>query len=141
MNITVALRTLALDANRRVGDTLAPLGLTFCQYTLLDIIAERPYITGTDASALVGITHQTAWTSITNLIGDGRIENKHEKGMGRANPLVATDTGRAVLDQARRAMIAVDTHYDNLLNASNHPIDIASEVTFVADNMQLFLKD
>jgi DNA-binding MarR family transcriptional regulator len=141
MNITVALRTLALDANRRVGETLAPLGLTFCQYTLLDAIDRYPNIHGTGAAKACGITPQTGWTGIANLIASGYIANGHERGMGRVNPLTITDAGRAVLEKARRAMNAMDNHYDDLLNVSNSPIDIAGEVAFVANNIKTLTKD
>lgn len=142
MNTTVALRRLALDANRRVLDKLTDVGMTFCQYTLLDVIAEQPYINGSAAAADVGITPQTAWTGIANLVGAGYVTNEHAVGMGRTNPMMITDAGWDALYKARRAVAEVDTYYDELLNAGSHDIDIAAEVVYAATiNVNTATKD
>lgn len=142
MNTTVALRMLALDANRRVLDKLTDVGMTFCQFTLLDVIAEQPYINGSAASAACGITPQTAWTGIANLVASGYVTNEHAVGMGRSNPLMITDAGWEALYKARRAVAEVDKYYDELLNAGTHPIDIAAEVVYAATiNVNTIAKD
>lgn len=142
MNTTVALRMLALDANRRVLDKITNIGLTFCQYTLLSVIAEQPYINGAAAAVACGITPQTAWTGIANLVAAGYVTNEHEVGMGRSNPLMITESGWEALYKARRAVAEVDKYYDELLNVGSHPIDIAAEVSYAATiNVNTVTKD
>lgn len=115
MNLTTALRIVALEANRRANDALKPTGLTFCQYTLLEAVATHPGINGGKAARVCSVTPQNAWTAVGNLIGNGFVEQRPIPGIGRAIPLYATRTGKNRLRRARLLLAAVDVHYNTEL--------------------------
>ncbi|WIB59554.1 MarR family transcriptional regulator [Curtobacterium sp. MCLR17_007] len=113
-----AARVLA----RRLGDVLAPLGLTPVEFGVLVQLGatDEPDHRGTadglaepatglaqaDLARAVGVRPQSMTTLVVTLAERGLIDRGSERGRGRRSRIVLTDAGRAVLAQAYPVVLA-----------------------------------
>lgn len=132
MNVTASLRAVALDATRRASRALAALNLTMPQYEFLDVIEQNPGIHSADVARACAVTPQSAWATVSNLVGLGLIQRIKVKGGGHLYPYEATEHGKETVQRARLVMGIVDTYYNDKLGA-----DACAAIASMADTVKV----
>ena len=100
----------ASSALRAAMDTaLDPLGLTVSQYSCLELLGQRPGLSGSELARGVFVTRQSMQTLLQGLQDRGLVERPESAPHGRALPAGLTRRGAAVLAEASRAVAAVET--------------------------------
>lgn len=94
---TTALRS-AMDA------VLRPLGLTVPQYSCLEVLDQRPGLSGSELARATFVTRQSMHLVLQGLQQRGLLTRAVVAGRGKALPTQLTDAGRA---QLRAASLAV----------------------------------
>lgn len=98
--VSVALRA-SLDS------ALRPLGLTMPQYVCLEVLAERPGISGAELARGAFVTRQTMHELLRGLEQRGWVERS--AGRGRAQAAALTAEGRAAVQAADAVVRRIDT--------------------------------
>ncbi|MEK6310571.1 MULTISPECIES: MarR family transcriptional regulator [Curtobacterium] len=102
-----AARTLA----RRLGDVLAPLGLTPVEFGALVQLAAGGQLTQAELARAVGIRPQSATTLVAALADRGLLDRGSERGRGRPSRITLTSAGRALLAEAFPAVRASNSWF------------------------------
>lgn len=106
----VALR-LSMEA------ALRPLDLTVTQYSCLELLRQRPGLSGSELARGVFVTRQSMHVLLQALQRDGLVERPDEPEAGRVLPAELTDAGRERVEAASRAVKAVEESMHTTLDA------------------------
>ena len=87
---------------------LAPLGLTFPQYSVLSVADAEPGLSGAELARDSMLTPQTTNEIITLLAAAGLLERRSDAGDKRLRRMNVTEAGRDLLSRARPAVHAVE---------------------------------
>src|SRR5215469_1507314 len=87
---------------------LAPLGLTFPQYSVLSVADAEPGLSGAELARDSMLTPQTTNEIISLLVPAGLLERRQDDGDRRLRRMFVTGAGRDLLSRARPAMHAVE---------------------------------
>ena len=99
---TQAALRAAMDA------ALGPLGLTVPQYSCLELLGQRPGLSGSDLARGAFVSRQAMNQVLRGLEGRGLLARPTTPAHGRALPTELTSTGRAVLHTASSAVAEVE---------------------------------
>jgi len=95
------LRQASVALRGAMDRTLADLGVTTPQFSVLTMIAAYPGLSGADLAKLTFLTPQTINVVVRNLERDGAIEKTAHATHGRILRLHATAKGQALLKRCR----------------------------------------
>lgn len=102
-----AARTLA----RRLGEVLAPLGLSPVEFGALVQLAAGERLTQAELARAVGIRPQSVTTLVAALADRGLLDRGPERGHGRPSRITLTSTGRALLAEAFPVVLASNSWF------------------------------
>ncbi|WP_022903410.1 MarR family winged helix-turn-helix transcriptional regulator [Curtobacterium sp. B8] len=102
-----AARTLA----RRLGEVLAPLGLSPVEFGALVQLAAGERLTQAELARAVGIRPQSVTTLVAALADRGLLNRGPERGRGRPSRITLTSTGRALLAEAFPVVLASNSWF------------------------------
>ncbi|GGL01399.1 DNA-binding MarR family transcriptional regulator [Curtobacterium luteum] len=102
-----AARTLA----RRLGEVLAPLGLSPVEFGALVQLAAGERLTQAELARAVGIRPQSVTTLVAALADRGLLDRGPERGRGRPSRITLTSTGRALLAEAFPVVLASNSWF------------------------------
>lgn len=92
----------------RMEDALRPLGLTVTQYSCLELLAQRPGLSGSALARGVFVTRQSMGVLLRTLEDDGDISRPKEAPVGKVLPTELTAQGRHRLAAATAAVRSVE---------------------------------
>jgi len=98
---------------------LAPLGLTFPQYSVLSVADAEPGLSGAELARDSMLTPQTANEIISLLAAAGLLERRPDAGDRRLRRMAVTAAGRDLLSRARPAVHAVEQRMTSSLSAAD----------------------
>ena len=98
---------------------LAPLGLTFPQYSVLSVADAEPRLSGAELARDSMLTPQTANEIISLLAAAGLLERRPDAGDRRLRRMAVTAAGRDLLSRARPAVLAVEQRMTSSLSAAD----------------------
>jgi len=98
---------------------LAPLGLTFPQYSVLSVADAEPGLSGAELARDSMLTPQTTNEIITLLAAAGLLERRSDAGDKRLRRMAVTAAGRDLLSRARPAVHAVEQRMTSSLSAAD----------------------
>lgn len=131
--ICTSLRQAALSSTAYYDDLLKPSGLKVTMFRLMRRIGERPEITITDLSRIVGLDRSTLGRNLRVLERDGLIDLAAGKD-GRARSATLTQAGSQALDRAlplwqtaqSRMKKAIGADLDTLLASLGRLADLSA---------------
>jgi DNA-binding MarR family transcriptional regulator len=89
-------------------EALRPLGMTVTQYSCLELLAQRPGLTGSELARGVFVTRQSMNVLLQALERDGYVTRPVEPPVGRSLPARLTPHGESALAQATQAVRSVE---------------------------------
>ncbi|MEW1959507.1 MarR family transcriptional regulator [Kineococcus sp. NPDC059986] len=89
-------------------DALRPLGLTVTQYSCLELLAQRPGLSGSDLARGTFLTRQSVNTLLQQLERDGDVTRPAAPTVGKVLPATLTAQGRRRLTSASTAVREVE---------------------------------
>lgn len=96
-HIGYLLRQACTAYRIRMEKTLAGLGVTWPQFSVLTMIASYPRVSGADLARLSLLTPQTVSVIVNNLEKAGWVARRPHDQHGRIQVLEITDTGKELL--------------------------------------------
>ncbi|MFT2815745.1 MarR family winged helix-turn-helix transcriptional regulator [Leifsonia sp. A12D58] len=87
---------------------LRPLGLTVSQYACLEILAQRPGLSGSELARAAFVSRQSMNVLLQTLERDGLVSRQEHPQGGRTLPVELTAAGRAKLQVASSAAQSVE---------------------------------
>jgi DNA-binding MarR family transcriptional regulator len=93
-----------------------PGGITQRQYAVLAAAADHDGATQSELVRITGVDRSTLADMAARLIAKGLLERQRSESDARANAVRLTDQGRAVLEEARPRMAAVDARLLKLIS-------------------------
>lgn len=102
-----AARTLA----RRLGEVLAPVGLSPVEFGALVQLAAVDQLTQAELARAVGIRPQSATTLVAALADRGLLDRGSERGRGRPSRITLTSAGRALFAEAFPVVLASNSWF------------------------------
>lgn len=132
---TIALATLAREAELRLASALEPHGLTLRKFVLLARLAEVPGIGAGELARRAGVSRPGAETAVRALQGAGFVR-AGATGGGHAPQLAVTPAGAELLGRIRSQLAAIDaelfagetmTALAQALAAATAPPDVAPQ--------------
>ncbi|NYE35592.1 DNA-binding MarR family transcriptional regulator [Nocardioides cavernae] len=89
-------------------DVLRPLGMTVTHYSCLELLAQRPGLSGAELARGAFVTRQSMHVLLQALERDGFVTRPAEPAVGKALPARLTAEGRRRLDAASAAVRGVE---------------------------------
>lgn len=102
------LKQAASALRTAMEDALRPLGLTVTQYSCLELLAQRPGLSGSDLARATFITRQSVNTLLQQLERDGDVQRPAAPTVGKVLPATLTAQGRRRLTAASAAVRDVE---------------------------------
>lgn len=102
------LKQTAVALRAAMEAVLRPLGLTVTQYSCLELLRQRPGLSGSDLARGVFVTRQSMHVLLQALQREGLVDRPDEAEAGRVLPAVLTDAGRQRLEEASLAVKRVE---------------------------------
>ncbi len=102
------VKEVASALRAAMEDVLRPLGMTITHYACLELLAQRPGSSNSDLARGAFVTRQSMNVLLQTLERDGLVTRPESAPSGRALPAQLTPAGRAQLDDASRAVRAVE---------------------------------
>lgn len=93
---------------RRLGDALAPHGLTLAEYTALSVLRSRPGLSNAQLARRTLITPQSMNEVLAHLVGLGLASRRPDPEHARVLRTELTALGRRTLTAANRAVAAIE---------------------------------
>ncbi|MDQ3733438.1 MAG: MarR family transcriptional regulator [Actinomycetota bacterium] len=90
------------------GSALAPYGLTVTEYASLRVLMDDPGTSAAEVARQCLVTPQAISFVFVNLEEGGLIERRPHPLHGAAREVLLTDAGRALMEHADRAVMAVE---------------------------------
>ncbi|NHA68876.1 MarR family winged helix-turn-helix transcriptional regulator [Phycicoccus flavus] len=89
-------------------EVLRPLGMTVTHYSCLELLAQRPGLSGSELARGAFVTRQSMNVLLRSLEDQGQVTRPAAAPVGKVLPTRLTDDGRALLAQASAAVRAVE---------------------------------
>jgi len=89
-------------------EVLRPLGMTVTHYSCLELLAQRPGLSNSDLARGTFVTRQSMNVLLQALERDGYVTRPTEAPVGKALPARLTSRGRRSLEEATKAVRAVE---------------------------------
>lgn len=89
-------------------EVLRPLGMTITQYATLELLSQRPGLTGSELARGTFVTRQSMNTLLQALEREGQVDRPGEAPVGKALPARLTPRGRRSLAHATTAVRSVE---------------------------------
>ncbi|KQY58192.1 MarR family transcriptional regulator [Aeromicrobium sp. Root495] len=89
-------------------DVLRPLGMTITHYSCLELLSQRPGLSGSELARGAFVTRQSMNVLLQALERDGFVTRPAEAAVGRVLPTQLTPSGRRSLAQATEAVRSVE---------------------------------
>ncbi|HEY5294103.1 MAG TPA: MarR family transcriptional regulator [Gaiellaceae bacterium] len=93
---------------RRLGDALAPHGLTLAEYTALSVLRSRPGLSNAQLARRTLITPQSMNEVLAHLVGLGLVSRHPDPEHARVLRTELTAAGRRALTASNRAVAAIE---------------------------------
>jgi DNA-binding MarR family transcriptional regulator len=93
---------------RRLGDTLAPHGLTLAEYTALSVLRSRPGLSNAQLARRTLITPQSMNEVLAHLVGLGLVSRRPDPDHARVLRTELTAAGKRTLAAANRTVAAIE---------------------------------
>lgn len=113
------LRQANAVVRQAVDRELSGLRLTLSQYSALTMIAAYENLSGADLASLSMLTPQSAHEVVLRLCKAGFVERRADPHHRRIFRLTLTESGRAVLAEARRRTDRIEAGLQNLVDAKS----------------------
>lgn len=117
LSMGYALKQAQAALRAAMGARLRPLGLTVSQYSCLEVLGQRPGLTGSELARAVFVTRQSMQALLVGLEGRGLLSRAATAPQGRALPTELTDSGRRVLSQASQIVAEIEQRMTDALDA------------------------
>jgi len=116
------------------GWALAPFGLTVTEYASLRILLDHPGTSGAEVARQCLVTPQAISFVFANLERIGLIERRPHPDHGAVREVLLTSAGRALVEQADRAVLDVEARF--VAGLSDQDIDLLQRaLQRCADNL------
>lgn len=102
------LKETATALRARMEEALRPLGMNVTRYACLELLAQRPGLSGAELARGVFVTRQSMNVVLQALEDEGLVHRTASDGVGRAIPTALTPAGRRRLRQCTVAVRAVE---------------------------------
>ncbi|WP_134739509.1 MarR family transcriptional regulator [Nocardioides sp. 503] len=89
-------------------EVLRPLGMTVTHYSCLELLAQRPGLSGSELARGAFVTRQSMNTLLQHLEREGHVTRAAEAPVGKVLPTRLTPRGRRVLARASAAVRSVE---------------------------------
>jgi DNA-binding MarR family transcriptional regulator len=93
---------------RRLGDALAPHGLTLAEYTALSVLRSRPGLSNAQLARRTLITPQSMNEVLAHLVGLGLVSRRPDPDHARVLRTELTASGKRTLAAANRTVAAIE---------------------------------
>ncbi len=103
-----ALKEASSALRSAMEEALRPLGMTITHYSCLELLAQRPGMSGSELARGAFVTRQSMHVLLQTLERDGAVERPPEDAVGKALPVRLTARGRASLAAATVAVRDVE---------------------------------
>lgn len=107
-SVGYALKQAAAALRTAMEGALRPLGLTVPQYACLELLGQRPGLSGAELARAGFVTRQSMNEVLRGLHGRGLLDRPDANRHGRSLPTELTAKGRRELVGASRAVRAVE---------------------------------
>ena len=107
-SVGYALKQAAAALRTAMDVALRPLGLTVPQYACLELLGQRPALSGADLARGAFVSRQSMNEVLRGLHERGLLDRAVTARRGRSLPTELTPAGRRELDAASRAVRAVE---------------------------------
>jgi DNA-binding MarR family transcriptional regulator len=101
-------------------EVLRPLGLSVTQYSCLELLGQRPGLSGSELARGAFVTRQSMNVLLQALERDGYVTRSAEAPVGKVLPTQLTLLGRRSLEQATAAVRSVEVRMLAGLTGSEH---------------------
>ena len=102
------LKEAASALRAAMEDALRPLGLTVTQYATLELLAQRPGLSGSELARGAFVTRQSMNVLLQAMERDGYVRRPAEAPVGKVLPVRLTPRGRRSLAAATVAVRSVE---------------------------------
>jgi DNA-binding MarR family transcriptional regulator len=102
------LKEAASALRAAMEDALRPLGLTVTQYATLELLAQRPGLSGSELARGAFVTRQSMNVLLQAMERDGYVTRPAEAPVGKVLPVRLTPRGRRSLGKATVAVRSVE---------------------------------
>ncbi|GAA3553153.1 MarR family transcriptional regulator [Microlunatus spumicola] len=89
-------------------EVLRPLGLTITQYSCLELLGQRPGLSGSELARGAFVTRQSMNVLLQALEREGHVTRSVEAPVGKVLPTQLTPLGRRCLEQATAAVRSIE---------------------------------
>lgn len=89
-------------------EVLRPLGLNITQYSCLELLGQRPGLSGSELARGAFVTRQSMNVLLQALEREGHVTRSAEAPVGKVLPTQLTPLGRRTLEQATAAVRSVE---------------------------------
>lgn len=103
-----ALKEVSSALRTAMEDVLRPLGMNVTRYACLELLAQRPGMSGAELARGAFVTRQSMSTLLQALEDEGYVTRPTEAPVGKVLPTTLTPEGRRRLEQATRAVRSVE---------------------------------
>lgn len=107
-SVGYVLKQTASALRGSMDEVLRPLELTVSQYSALEVLAQRPGVSGAELARATFVSRQSATLVLQGLERRGLLARAAVAPHGRALPVELTDAGRRQLRTASAAVRAVE---------------------------------
>ncbi|HEY1489176.1 MAG TPA: MarR family transcriptional regulator [Micromonosporaceae bacterium] len=112
------MKQVELAVRARLDDMVRPAGLTALQYTALTVLERHTELTASRLAHRSFVTAQTMADMVTTLLERGYVERHRDQADRRRLVLALTPAGRAVLDDYRPRVAALEAEMLSPLSAA-----------------------
>lgn len=117
-SVGYALKQAAAALRQAMDAALQPLDLTVPQYACLELLHQRPGLSGAELARGAFVTRQSMHGVLSGLRERGLLDRSVTAPRGRALPTTLTEAGRMQLNVASSAVRAVEKQMLNDLTAA-----------------------
>jgi DNA-binding MarR family transcriptional regulator len=107
-SVGYALKQASSSLHAAMEAALRPLGLHITQYSCLELLQQRPGLSGSDLARGAFVARQSMHVVLQGLARDGLVARAEIAPSGRSLPTELTDLGRERLAHASAAVRAVE---------------------------------
>lgn len=115
LSVGYALKQAAAALRTAMDAGLRPLGLTVPQYACLELLGQRPGLSGSELARGVFVTRQSMHALLLGLEERGLLARATTAVQGRALPTVLTDAGRRLLAEASGTVAGIERRMTAML--------------------------
>jgi len=119
-SVGYALKKATAVLRSAMDNALRPLDLTVPQYACLEVLGQRPGLSGSELARAVFVSRQAMNTVLKGLEDRGLLTRPRVPGNGKALPTELTPAGRAQLLAAKEVLSVVENRMLAALPSSAH---------------------